>query len=902
MSRFLSFIEKNKSKPICFFTLNDTLSSEGIYDAVKKLKEGGFGGAYIHCRSGYTGGYLKDDWFDSCDIIISAMEEFGLEPWIYDEFGWPSGIAGGSVIRGSEELCQRWLVKNPRPEAPMGKVLAYYDEKGVLCDKEVAFFSMELIVNHSYVDVLSIEATQKFIEETYEKYRLRYGKRIKGFFTDEPQYGPDHAPWSAEIERRLEEKFKDYKSILPLLYSNDGGEEVRMFFNRAVADIFISNYIAPLSDWCEKHGYSFTGHILEEKELWLQIPSAGDVMGVYRAMQSPGIDWLGGEIGDMKTPKQASSVCQRYGKVKCVSECFALIGYGASFDKMKHVCDWQIAGGVSSICNIMGYSLKGRRKRDYPAGLAFVQPYYEKVGIYNEYLARLCAIPYAMREVADVLLIEPLHGAMRHCSYGRRFDAHGECLKKSEEYNRAIQHLTENNVLFHVASPSELTEATACGGRLKLGLYEYKTVISLDDDTDALLSALGVNYSKTPQNAQKRLFLGGASGEVYASAYERDGMRAIILKNLTEREITLTEVRLDGEEYSAEVDFYSMKLVKSSGVHLPANGLKVLTMDGQGEEIPSQMDFSGVQITNGGFNYYPADENLLVLDYCTYQTESESGRDFVIRLFERLVANAYSGALRMEFCFESRCRSEIPVGLMVETPSCFEVSFNGQAVEFSGNVAQVTVKEGVNKVLLKTNYTQNEQARKILNGEAGAEGDFNMLGSLFELENIYLRGNFGVFADDARINGGTVEASGFYIAERADRGGCNDAAVNGYPYYLGRMAYEKQVEVKPGERFLRMKNLCGAADVYWDGALFKTVLWNEGGILLPDGATGTHTLRIEHYNTVRNAIGPNHNFQNEPSMVGYTTFSGTPGWCDPQGRDMWTDKYRLALYGVEFEK
>ena len=105
MKKFLDIIKdkKKENRPVCFFTLNDTLTKEGIRSTVKQLEEGGFGGAYIHCRSGYTGEYLTEEWFEKCDEIIDYMLECNLEPWVYDEFGWPSGIAGGCVLKGNKD-------------------------------------------------------------------------------------------------------------------------------------------------------------------------------------------------------------------------------------------------------------------------------------------------------------------------------------------------------------------------------------------------------------------------------------------------------------------------------------------------------------------------------------------------------------------------------------------------------------------------------------------------------------------------------------------------------------------------------------------------------------------------------------------------------------------------------
>lgn len=910
MNEFLNFIDANKknNRPVCFFTLNDELKDERLKESVKKLAEGGFGGVYIHCRSGYTGEYLGEEWFLRCDAILSACESYGMETWIYDEFGWPSGIAGGRVVKDNKAFCQRWLIKNDTPQTPRGRTVAYYSSDGKRVERGAeAAYSLEEVVNASYLDVLNRAATEKFIEETYEKYRLSYGKRIKGFFTDEPQFGGWNPPWNEELEGYLESAFDDYKSLLPYLYDNErGGEEAdafrRAFFGK-ISDLFLENYIGALADWCDGYGYVLTGHILEEKDVLLQIPTAGDVMRIYRRMQSPAIDWLGGGIADMKTPKQVSSVCQRYGKKRCATECFALIGYGASFDEMKNVVDWQIAGGVSNICNIMAYSLRGRRKRDYPAGLVFEQPYYPKTARYNDYLSKLCTIPADMKEVADVLLVAPLYSAMKKRAFGFGRERDEACKRIGDRYTEAVKTLTKNHVLFHIASPYELLEAVGEKDGARLGDRLYKTVISLDTETAEILSSRGIGFIDDVAAVIGSVSLMGQGADnVYVSVYHYDGKAVGILKNLSSDDVLIDDLLFENRPYRTEVDLCDMVCRKTEKLFLPSKGLKVVLFDEPPSERIDRSAFEKLAVTDSDFRYLPQNENLLVLDFVDYKTETETGRSSVIGLFERLTESGYVGKVEMSFTFENRGFSG-PVRIRAETPEAFVIKCNGKTLAFRGNESEPFYPlSGKNTVELSAFYKQDERSRKILCGELGEEGDFNMLGKLFELENVYVSGSFGVFSDDMKRNGKMVEATSFYVATPKNEGSCSEAVENGYPFYAGKMVYEKQIDIPSNARLIGMKNLCGATDVFIDDVKVSTVLWNEGALVIPEGLAGKRTLRIEHYNTLRNAIGPDHNVYDDGIMVGYTTFSSAPGWCDRQGREMWTDAYRLADFGVTFRE
>lgn len=59
----------------------------------------GFGGFFMHSRTGLQTEYLGEDWFRLTDACIKRAQELGMEPWIYDEDRWPSGCAGGLVTK-----------------------------------------------------------------------------------------------------------------------------------------------------------------------------------------------------------------------------------------------------------------------------------------------------------------------------------------------------------------------------------------------------------------------------------------------------------------------------------------------------------------------------------------------------------------------------------------------------------------------------------------------------------------------------------------------------------------------------------------------------------------------------------------------------------------------------------
>ena len=74
---------------------NDKITEEGIDFHMKKFKEGGLGGIFVHPRPGLITEYISEDWHHLFDYTVKKGKELGMKVWIYDENSYPSGFAGG---------------------------------------------------------------------------------------------------------------------------------------------------------------------------------------------------------------------------------------------------------------------------------------------------------------------------------------------------------------------------------------------------------------------------------------------------------------------------------------------------------------------------------------------------------------------------------------------------------------------------------------------------------------------------------------------------------------------------------------------------------------------------------------------------------------------------------------
>jgi len=84
-------------RPAPLWVWNTNVTTHDIDRMLADMKEGVFGGAFVHPRPGMITDYLSDDWFVLYKYSVKKGKELGLDIWIYDENSYPSGFAGGHV-------------------------------------------------------------------------------------------------------------------------------------------------------------------------------------------------------------------------------------------------------------------------------------------------------------------------------------------------------------------------------------------------------------------------------------------------------------------------------------------------------------------------------------------------------------------------------------------------------------------------------------------------------------------------------------------------------------------------------------------------------------------------------------------------------------------------------------
>lgn len=395
-------LQRDKYRPLAFFGINIEQDDANIIQWVKWCKRQGFGGFNIIVGSGCEG-RANEAWIEKLlhayEVAIRTAKEEGLEVWIFDDWGYPSGTAGGLVCTNPEYRLKRLDIVYDcllaEGESITFTVPERYVAAGVLPARgsyqelelkpgerftyQAAQAGRLVVVGWNYdphqaksscrsypgdpamscIDMLNPKATRRFIEVMHERYYARFkdymGSVIKGFFYDEP-YLPYQFPWTEQLpEVFRRKKGYDLLPILPELLAkiyNARGEIAKYaddYFD-VWTDMAAENYYGELSRWCADRGLELSGHMDLDHHYNTIFSISGHIYKNLRHNHRPAVDviWAQiapGEYSDF--PRFAGSVKYLLGRERATSETFAGMGLGLSGDLMRYITDHEVIRGIN---------------------------------------------------------------------------------------------------------------------------------------------------------------------------------------------------------------------------------------------------------------------------------------------------------------------------------------------------------------------------------------------------------------------------------------------------------------------------------------------------------------------------------------------------------------------------
>ena len=538
-----------RGKP--FWAWNGKIERDEIDFQIDCLKKMGFGGAFIHSRTGLKTEYMGEEWLDLVRHAAEKLRDNGMEAYLYDEDRWPSGTCGGYVTE-TREFCAKYMIYTEvvdfdayeKPENFLGLFAVKFIGRAVLEYRKISspaektegervfcfyfdYMQSDSFYNgYTYADTMNRAATERFLELTHEKYFKAFGELfgtvIKGIFTDEPHRNPylngfgrkeknadKEIPYTYKLFEEFEKR-AGYKieERLPLLWFGDANNE----FCKEAYDLieveqqlFLENFAEVYRDWCHAHGIVVTGHILHEDNLAAQTTMCGSVMRYYEYMDYPGMDNLCEDNFAVNVPSLVCSVAKQLGKKFVLDELYAATGWKMTLADYKRTGNWQSFGGVSLRCpHLSWYTMKGQAKRDYPASFLHQSAWYPEHKYLEDYFSRLQYLLYTGEEVTDAAIINPvesLWGLTNERTYVNCFGSENQLVCRLErEYYELFKYLR-----LHGASADYIDEGIfskygkAEGNELIVGNKRYKRIILNGN----------LNLRKTTFNALKKFVQGG---------------------------------------------------------------------------------------------------------------------------------------------------------------------------------------------------------------------------------------------------------------------------------------------------------------------------------------------------------------------------------------------------------
>lgn len=469
--------------PVYIWVWNDICTHEIIDAQLNEMQMLGIRAFYIlpepkefrpdSMPTNLTPDYLSEEFFELCAYAVEKGKSLGMQCWIYDEGGWPSGGACGKVLKAHPEYARQVLKFEDRcfhtddvyvKSKPC--VLAAFLQDDEMIEEGYVFSEDTVVTEYvtekqicgdsDYPDLLNKKATEFFIEITHEKYassmKNALGKNVTAVFTDEPK--APFKTFNSELAELYEAVYGE--SVLPHLpliaqKTNVTEENIHILYRwyDLCSRMFCENFLRPCKEWANKHNMAFIGHLDKDHSPSGCVHGGGNfnLMRALRCFDIPGIDVIWRQLypesitkckDDMNAyngffPRYASSAAAQNGTKLAMAEIFGVAGPGLIYDTMRFTVGYLSVRGIN-IFNLFNFPL-GRKgpliAQELPV-FTKNQLYYRYLGQFNRYIERLSYISSVGERICETGLYYPVcdfQGGLNADDAAKTFDGLGRTLE-----------------------------------------------------------------------------------------------------------------------------------------------------------------------------------------------------------------------------------------------------------------------------------------------------------------------------------------------------------------------------------------------------------------------------------------------------------------------------------------
>lgn len=335
----------NEYRPQPFWHLNGHLTTEHIDRQLTEARDlSGFGGVAVlpvtaqpHWQKGFmcpgmSPEFLGTEYFARYTDMLETSKRNGTQVILYDDVDFPSGSAGGRLLREYPQYTRKFLARHEfsapggsrfrqefKPDATtvvmavsaldtLTKQVIDLQEDyrdGVLDWKapagtwRVMFFTCNFSVGgvHGHlVDYMQPEAVEAFMGMTYAEYDEHlgayFGNVIQKTFFDDVGFVHMEQTWTPAITDRFREKYgKNPALYYPALFYDIGSETgtARIAFYDIRSELMAEGYVRKVSEWAEKRHMRSMGHPPENYSP-NSVVAHGDILKYYRHVDIPLLD------------------------------------------------------------------------------------------------------------------------------------------------------------------------------------------------------------------------------------------------------------------------------------------------------------------------------------------------------------------------------------------------------------------------------------------------------------------------------------------------------------------------------------------------------------------------------------------------------------------------------------
>ena len=913
----------NIYKCIPFWSWNDELDETELVKQVDWMYDNGVGGFFMHARGGLTTEYLGEKWFSCVQACAKRAKELGMEAYMYDENGWPSGFVGGKLLENIENH-DRYLTFTIG-EYDRNALVSYNitDEKLIRVYQAGGGDNYLNVYQHyatSTVDILNPEVVEQFLEHTHKEYQKRDTYSLKGFFTDEPQYYRWGTPYTKMLAPYFEKEYgEDILDGLGLLFiEKEGYRQFRYKFWRAMQSLMLKNFAQKIYEWCDERGYKLTGHYVEENALGRQMWCCGGIMPFYEFEHIPGIDYLGVRITNGIAAKQVASVAAQLQKKQVITETFGCCGWDITPQELKKIAESQYVMGVNLMCqHLLPFTERGQRKRDYPAHFSHVNPWVKKdFKDFNDYFSVLGELLANSKEIVNVGVFHPIRSA--YFDY-KRFATDGKFGGGAldDALTELVVKLEQSQIPYHFIDETILAKyGKVDGDSLIVGNCKYDYLIfpktyTMDSSTERLLREYVSAGGRVLLTDDKPTYL---EGQEYEYAYlssnvSWDEIRAAqpyFCLNTTTVRSTFREDK-NGRQF-----IYAVNLGKPTTAHFnlcegtsfcaydiltneyTTIGTKVNFKEGQSyvlyisNEKPQKEKQLKPLYLKDQFIVCQNTGNYITLDFLRYSTDGIHYSDCVHHMgaFNEMLKSRYNGKLYLKYEAQVEVVPSECI-LLIEDTNILSVSMNGTVTESCGvstdekalkkyDVAKL-LTTGKNEIVIEINYYQSEDVYYALFGENVTESLKNCLTYNTNIEAIYLKGNFGVYGEFKQGESKNVLLGKNFRLGKAKKDVSN-LIEDGYPFFSGDIVLKQYIEIEDPNCELIIDKRFHLLEVHVNGRYAGKLLFNNRLDLSKYLVKGQNEIELTLTVGLRNVLGPFHTLEENPTSVGPYSFERMGSW------------------------